>query len=791
MERINLNEGWEFTPSYSKEFIQGQGEGEKVRLPHTFAETPFNCFDVQKTWLLAAYRLNLFFKKEWKNKRIFITFMGAAHEGEFFLNGESLYTHRCGYTSFRIELTGKLIENRENILGLKLDSRESLNQPPFGNVIDYLCYGGLYREVYLEIGEQTIISDAFIYAKDLRTFHCEATLDGILTSESEVKIQVFDASKVLSGEGTIKAEVKCTADLEVKDPELWTLSSPYLYQVVITLLEKGEIKDQKTITTGLRTVKFTKDGFFLNGEKTKLLGLNRHQSYPYVGYAIPDSLQREDVRILKEELGVNVVRTSHYPSSQAFLDECDRRGLLVFTEIPGWQHIGDEEWKKIAEQNVVEMIHDGKNHPSIFLWGVRINESQDDDPFYQKTNDIAHHLDPSRPTSGVRFLTKSHLLEDVYAHNDFSYAGVGKRGLRKKKDATSDMNKGYFVSECNGHMFPTKSFDDEPHRLLHAKRHLKVIDQMFKDDQIAGLFGWCAFDYNTHADFGSGDKICYHGVDDMFRNPKFAAAVYSSQLLNTPVLALSSSMNKGEYPASSIGEIFALTNADSVKLYKNGEFVKEFFPDRKDYQGLPHPPILIDDFVGDLIIKHEKYKLSVAKDISYVLKCIVKFGQDHLPLKAKLKMVKLMAINHITIQEALEIYNKYFGGWGGKALEYTFKAVVEGKETVSMTLGNSDHPSLELIPSATELVEGTSYDMALVRIRVQDEHGNVLSFYQGSLNLSVEGPIQIIGPKEIPLPGGMFGTLVKTTGEAGKASLIAEGPDGLKGQIDFTIKEEK
>ncbi|MCI2069600.1 MAG: glycoside hydrolase family 2 protein [Bacilli bacterium] len=791
MERINLNEGWEFTPTYSLSFIQGKGEGEKIRIPHTFNEIPFNCFDVKKTWLLAAYRLNLPFKKEWKNKRIFITFMGAAHEGEFFLNGNSLYTHRCGYTSFRIELTGKLKEEGENILGLKLDSHESLNQPPFGNVIDYLCYGGLYREVFLEIGEKTIISDAFIYAKDLKTFHIQATIDGALEKEDQLEIKVLDANKEVKGQETILASKDCSLDLEVKDPQLWTLTSPYLYQIVITFKHHEQILDQKTVTNGLRIVKFTKDGFFLNGEKIKLLGLNRHQSYPYVGYAISDSLQREDVRILKEELGVNVVRTSHYPSSQAFLDECDKRGLLVFTEIPGWQHIGDEEWKKIAEQNVEEMIHDGKNHPSIFLWGVRINESQDDDPFYLKTNEIAHRLDPSRPTSGVRFLTKSHLLEDVYAHNDFSYSGQGKRALRKKKVATSDMNKGYFISECNGHMFPTKSFDDEPHRLIHAQRHLKVIDQMFKDDEIAGLFGWCAFDYNTHADFGAGDKICYHGVDDMFRNPKLASYVYASQLSSKPVLSISSSMNKGEYPASSIGEIYALTNADSLKLYKNGEFVKEFFPDHKDYPGLPHPPILIDDFVGDLIIKHEKYPLPVAKDISYVLKCIVKYGQDHLPLKAKLKMVKLMAVNHLTIQEALEIYNKYFGGWGGKALEYSFKGVYQGKEEKTVTLGSADHPRLRLIPSATDLVEGTTYDMALIRIRVEDENGNILSFYQGSLKLESQGPIQIIGPHLISLPGGMFGTLIKTTGQEGKASLSVSGEDGLQGKVDFTIRKEK
>ena len=138
---------------------------------------------------------------------------------------------------------------------------------------------------------------------------------------------------------------------------------------------------------------FRADGFYLNGKKTFLRGLNRHQSYPYIAYAAPESLQRQDARILKNELHCNAVRTSHYPQSQYFLDECDRLGLLVFTELPGWQHIGDGAWKDRACAMLREMLLQNRNHPSIILWGVRINESVDNDEFYTRTNQIAHALD--------------------------------------------------------------------------------------------------------------------------------------------------------------------------------------------------------------------------------------------------------------------------------------------------------------------------------------------------------------------------------------------------------------
>lgn len=317
---------------------------------------------------------------------------------------------------------------------------------------------------------------------------------------------------------------------------------------------------------------------------------------------MPDRPQVNDVHILKKELGVNAVRTSHYPQSQGFVDACDKEGLLVFTELPGWQHIGDDEWKDVAITSVRDMVLQYRNHPSIILWGVRINESQDDDEFYTKTNKLAHELDPTRQTGGVRCFKKMNLLEDVYTYNEFVHTGKNL-GAEPKKKVTSDMNKGYLISEYNGHMYPTKMNDCEEYRLEHALRHARVIDAYYGQEDIAGGFAWCMFDYNTHKDFGSGDRICYHGVMDMYRNPKLAAAVYASQGEEQKVLEISSTMDIGEHPGGNIGTVYAFTNADSVKVYKNDDYVKEFFPDKIHFPHMPHPPIAIDDLVGELMEK--------------------------------------------------------------------------------------------------------------------------------------------------------------------------------------------
>src|SRR6185312_11686685 len=185
--------------------------------------------------------------------------------------------------------------------------------------------------------------------------------------------------------------------------KLWDLEHRNLYSVRVRLLRGTQVIDEDTRRFGFREAQFTDHGFELNGKVIKLRGLDRHQTFPYVGQAMPGRVQRRDADILRNKLHCNIVRTSHYPQSRHFLDACDEQGLLVLEEIPGWQHIGDQAWKDLAVDNVSRMIRRDWNHPSIVLWGVRINESRDDHDFYTRTNALAHQLDPTRQTGGIRY----------------------------------------------------------------------------------------------------------------------------------------------------------------------------------------------------------------------------------------------------------------------------------------------------------------------------------------------------------------------------------------------------
>ena len=501
---------------------------------------------------------------------------------------------------------------------------------------------------------------------------------------------------------------------------------------------------------------------------------------------MPASMQRRDADILKQELGVNAVRTSHYPQSHYFLERCDEIGLMVFTEMPGWQHIGDEKWKEQAIENVREMVIQYRNHPSIILWGVRINESRDDDAFYKKTNEVAHKLDPYRQTGGVRAGKKSSLLEDVYTYNDFSHDG-STPGCEPKKRVTSDMEKPYLVSEYNGHMYPTKAFDWEEHRVEHAIRHANVLDAIAGEEEITGSFGWCMTDYNTHKDFGSGDRICYHGVMDMFRNPKLAADIYAMQQDEQVVLSLSSTMDIGEHPACNRGKTWIFSNADSIRMYKNDRFIKEYVPQDSPYKNLLHGPIEIDDYIGTAIADEENFSKKQAAEIKEALNHVARFGFSNLPKKVIWIALKMMLIHGMKPQQAVELYNRYIGDWGEKATVYRFEAIKDGnvaKEVIKEPMtgmhlwAEADHIRLQ---------EDHTYDVAAVRIRMLDENNNQLYFYNEPVLLETEGPVELIGESTISFQGGMCGAYIKTTGREGKAALLIRNAQSQEVRIEFSV----
>lgn len=776
---LSLCNHWEFIPQWFDGFAMGEGEGTPVRLPHTVREVPQHYADHTSYQMVCGYRKKITLGEELAGKRLFLQFDGAAHIATVYMNGRELACHRCGYTAFRVEITGEVTWGGENLLSVKLDTTENPDVPPFGFVIDYLTYGGLYREVWLDVRENSFLEDLYITTPTLTTLNLRATVQN--GEGCSLKVELTKGGRVL-----VQGSYPVGEPVVMNCPNVkpWDTERPVRYTCRVCLMRDGTVLDVQAVKFGFRTAEFRADGFYLNGKKTFLRGLNRHQCYPYVGYAVPERLQREDARILKEELSCVAVRTSHYPQSQYFIDECDRRGLLVLTEIPGWQHVGSEEWKDQAVENTREMVLQYRNHPSIILWGVRINESQDDDELYRRTNAVAHELDPSRATSGVRNFEKSSLLEDVYSFNDFSHTG-GNSGCKPKKSVTPDGTKALVITEHNGHMFPTKPYDTWQRRQEQALRHARVQEDAAADGDHAGCFGWCMFDYPTHKDFGSGDRVCYHGVMDAFRNPKLAAALYASQGEGRPVLEIGSSLDIGDYPGGMIGDIYVFTNADSVSLYKNGSFVAKL--SKGEWKGLPHGPMTADDTIGCLLETQEGFDKKKAELLHACLLTVQKKGLTGLNPADMAKLGYAMVKYGLKYSDAVALYGRYVGNWGGEATVWRMDAEKDGTIVSSRTCCHGAKLHLEAAASHTALSEGDTYDMAAVRIRILDEHGNLSPYAQLPVQFRLEGAAELVGPTVAVAEGGMTGTYLKTVGKGGRALLTITTAQTEPVTIAFTV----
>ena len=796
MSRIDFNNNWKFCVDYREEMEQPGFNDvgfEDVRLPHTVVETPYNYFDEGIYQKIAIYRKRFTIDEDMTGKKALLTFEAVGHKADVYINGILCETHCGGYTAFTVDITPYLVKDRDNVLAVVCDSRENLNIPPFGKVIDYMTYGGIYREVYLDIRSEDYVEDVYVVTeidpailKSEITFNFKNDFEGGAVYTAEAYLNDAEGNEIFSLRAPVKKNI-IHLNRQLDGIKLWSVDEPVLYTITIKLFRNGEFIDEKSTKFGFRTAVFKKDGFYLNGKKFRLVGLNRHQSYPYVGYAMPKSVQENDAVILKNELCVNAVRTSHYTQSQHFINKCDELGLLVFTELPGWQYVGDENWKSIACESVAEMVRQYRNHPSIIIWGVRINESGDDDVFYERTNKIAHSLDRSRATGGVRCFKKSHLLEDVYTYNDFSHVGDNP-GVVKKYEVTPDMEKPYLISEYGGHMYPTKSFDDEEHRLSHAVRHARVINDMLGEEDIAGCFGWCMNDYNTHRDFGSGDRICYHGVMDMFRNPKAAAYVYASQGDRDDVLYVTSSVEIGDHPSCTVGDFYVFTNAERVRLYKNEQMIREYTHEDSPFTNMVHPPILINDRVGNLLETNEGLPHETAEALKELMFAMAdEGGADNLPTALRLKRSFIMKTSGLELKDISRMYDAYVGNWGDLATTYRFEAVKNGEVIAVVKKQPMTSTDLVVKVDRTALAEGATYDAACVRIEAVDENGNRLYYCNAPVEFETEGAVELIGPGIVSLIGGAAGTYVKTTGVSGSGKLTIKAL-GKQRMIEFNVK---
>lgn len=715
----DFNQDWLFAPQ-EMEPHSPDDLFEAITLPHSNKIFESRYVDNAAYQFVSTYRKRFSLAEELAQKRVFLQFEGAMLETSVCLNDKHLGVHQGGYSPFRFEISDVLIDG-ENLLMVSVDAREHKHIPPYGNLVDFLTFGGIYREVSLLIVERCHISE--IIATPVHVLTQPQLQCAVRLSEIREGLQVRASLRASSGETVAQAVQKVDAELnhltldELPGIEVWSLQNPVLYTLEIEVCDASGVIDRDARRIGFREAEFRQDGrFYLNGEAIKLFGLNRHQTYPFIGAAAPKRLQELDADILKHELGCNIVRTSHYAQSAQFLNRCDEIGLLVFEEIAGWQFVGDEAWQALVLDDLRAMIERDRHHPSIILWGVRVNESPDHEAFYTQTNALAHQLDPSRQTGGVRDFLSSQQLEDVFTLNDFT-------------EIIQTPRPPHLITEFVGHTFPAKTTDHEERRVEHALRHARKHNLQFGHEDVAGAIGWCAFDYHTHKEFGSGDRVCHHGVMDMFRLPKYAAYFYRSQ--KSPedeiILFAATSWTMGDRDGGGNNPLLVFSNCDEIEVFIGEELQGRFRPDYTRYPHLPHPPFT------------------------------VRWPEPYNP-------------------------------WGTAFQDLTILGFIAGNLVKTQIIASDHVPDALRIFSHTEELTADGRDMARIAVQIVDKFGNVLPYQMPVITWSIEGSAQLIGENPMALIGGQGACFVRAGYQPGEIVVTASSSILSPARIQLIMK---
>ena len=714
-----------------------------VSVPHCVTPLSWQHWDPADWETLWVYRQHFDVPVQLRSGRVFLRLDGVLSTSEVYVNGRRVGRKEGGYLPLDCELTG-LLTSKGNVVAVTVDGRWRQDVPPdlprFAdpNAIDFYQPAGIYRPVTLLATPKTYLSDVFAEPVDVLTANrgltVRCTVDSSVPVDRPVRL-----TATLSQDGRLIASSTITmASLASGSTStalgltglgavrLWDVTDPALCDVVVTLDVDGQQVHQYAVRTGFREAKFTEDGFFLNGRRLTLFGVNRHQWFPFIGGAMPERVQRRDAQLLKEELNCNMVRCSHYPQSPAFLDACDELGLMVWEEIPGWDYVGDATWRDRALRDVHDMVVRDRNHPSIIVWGSRVNETLGQLALYDHTDLMAERLDPSRPCTGAVAGRRGYDAplypmregSSVFAFNDYSPLR-GKHAVPRLRPPRSGIP--YMVSEAIGSLVGHPHYRRVDPAVIQGDQavlHAWVHERAAADDRYCGLLAWCGFDYPSGWEH-SVAGVKYPGVVDFFRIPKLGAAFYQSQVDPARRVVIEPAFywdfGPGSPPDGPARAATIWSNCDTLRIYVGARHVTTARPLRKLFPHLAHPP-----FAVDLTVRpHER-------------------------------------LANLTID----------GYLGGKlALRRRF----------------SSDPTRDQLSCVADdhLLAADGRDTTRVAIRALDRYGAPRPYVTGLLTLAIDGPGVLIGdnPLDFQDTGGAAAVWVRTLrGQTGQVTVTAAHP---------------
>ena len=718
-----------------------------------------------------------------KGKKLFLHFEAIMGKSKVFVNGKLLTEHFGGYLPVIVDVTDVLDWNGDNVIAVWADNSDDPSYPPgkAQDVLDYTYFGGIYRDCWLIAHNNVFITDP--------NYENEVAGGGLFVAfgkvsdalaEVQLKIHVRNATKnpfsgqveymLLQPDGTevarlsdkiqVKAGRATTVSdrMPVKQPMLWTPSTPTLYNLLVRVLDKeGNVIDGYRRRIGIRSIEFKgKDGFYLNGRPygKPLIGANRHQDFAVVGNAVANSIHWRDAKKLKD-VGMEIIRNAHCPQDPAFMDACDELGLFVIVNTPGWQFWNDApEFAQRVYSDIRNVVRRDRNHPSVWLWEPILNETWYPADFAKNTRDI---VDAEYPYpycySGSDSEARGHENFPVYFAHPANMQDASKEIDPTKTYFTREW--GDNVDDWSSHNSPSRvarNWGEQPMRVQaqhYACPYYPVTsyDVLYKQSpQHVGGCLWHSFDHQR----GYHPDPFYGGLMDVFRQPKYSYYMFMAQ---RP--AVKNDRNAGSGPMVYIAhemtpfsgkDVTVYSNCDEVRLTFNKGGKTYTYKKDKNRPGMPSPVITFPDV----------YDFMVDKAFSRTQK------QDDVYLLAE--------------------------------------GLIDGKVVATHKVVPARRPEKILLwmdNEGTDLKADGS-DFVTVVAAVADKNGNIKRLNNYNICFSIEGEGRLLGgpgvlANPVPVKWGTAPVLVQSTLKPGKiritASVLFEGSQmPISGELEFESK---
>ena len=619
-QQLDYRQDWQFAKGSEQE-TPDKLVWQDISLPHTPHIEPMV---VNEQWQgIAWYRKTITTQPDWQGNKVLLRFEAAMNHAQVWLNGELLGSHLGGYLPFTFDLSDKLLFTKNNELLVKLDNRDN---PTIGpkplKTLDFNTYGGLYRGVNIIVKSPLYISDE-ILANKAASGGVFVTFPQVSSVGSQVKIQThvvndsneskaFTLRQRLSFAGKAVAEVveqqvlQAQSDLQfsqlldVKQSKLWHPNHPDLYELNTSIELDGQLIESQSRKIGIREFAFNdKQQLLINGEVFFLRGVNRHQEYPHVGYAVSPQADYRDALKIKSA-GFDYVRLSHYPHSPAFMQAADELGLVLIDAILGWQYYAENsEFKEQVLRTCRDLIRRDRNYASVLAFECSLNESWMPEEFIADLHNMVKQEYPGAFSAGwqqgydMYLQARQHRLQhyetptvpyNVSEYGDWEYYAQNA-GLNQ--DSWADLKEDERTSR--------QLLSSGEARLLQQARN---IQEAHNDNLSTPAYAdgyWVMFDYNR----GYADDLEASGIMSLYRLPKYSYYFFQSQ--RDPALT-SDKFDAGpmvkiasEWTADSSPQVRVFSNAQQVELWLNGQLIGRQQPSINALsENLSHPPVEFD-----------------------------------------------------------------------------------------------------------------------------------------------------------------------------------------------------